>query len=292
MPQVSVAIISYQQRAFIGEALRSVVEQDYPNLQVVVSDDHSSDGTAEEIAKFVGRHPGRVVALLNDERVGMTRNSNRALRQCTGKYLCLLGGDDLFLPGKVSRQVAWFEEREARVLCGHEVEVFYEDGSPSHRFRQPLLSGAGPRDIIRHGTFAACSVMVRADRIPSHGFEESLSLVSDFFLWVEVLSSGGEFGYVPGTYAGYRRHSANLSGDGAAMSKDAERALGLIEHRYPQYADECRRARGRLVHYVLAKDHLAHGRRSAARRAFIEAIQTNPGSIGLWLAYIKTLVTA
>jgi glycosyltransferase involved in cell wall biosynthesis len=291
-PQVSVAIISYQQKAYIAEALQSVVDQDYPNLQIVVSDDHSTDGTAEEIAKFAERYPERVAALLNDENVGLTRNSNRALRSCTGKYVCFLGGDDLFLPGKVSRQVEWFEERSERALCGHQVEVFYDDGSPSHPYSRPMTSGTGAADLIRHGPFAACSTMVRIDKLPAHGFDERLSLVSDFLLWVEVLADGGEFGFVPGTYARYRRHGANISADIAAMAEDTSRALDLIEKRHPQYAKECKLARARKVDYPIGVQRLRDGQRMAARQAFLEAIRLDPAFPKPWVRLMQTIMPA
>jgi glycosyltransferase involved in cell wall biosynthesis len=289
-PQVSVAIISYQQRAYIGEALQSVVDQDYPNLQIVVSDDHSTDGTAEEIAKFAERYSDRIIALLNGDRVGMTRNSNRALSRCTGQYIALLGGDDVFLPGKVSRQVEWFEQGSDRVLCGHQVEVFYEDGSPSHPFQRQLRTGCGAADIIRHGSFAACSTMVRADKIPAHGFDEEVHLVSDFMLWVEVLADGGEFGYVPGTYARYRRHGTNVSANVPINVQDAARAIELIEQRYPQYSVDCRRARARLIDYPLGKHHLARGDKHAARAAFVDAINRQPWAAWAWAGLMKSLV--
>ena len=101
LPQVSVAVIAYQQVNYITEALQSLVDQDYPNLQIVVSDDGSTDGTAEEIARFAKLYPDKIVALIDHERLGITGNSNHALRACTGKYVCFLGGDDVFLPGKV-----------------------------------------------------------------------------------------------------------------------------------------------------------------------------------------------
>jgi glycosyltransferase involved in cell wall biosynthesis len=288
-PPVSVAIISYQQKPYIGKALQSVVDQDYQNLQIVVSDDHSTDGTADEIARYAKRYPDRVVALLNQERVGLTANSNRALRRCTGKYVCLLGGDDLFLPGKLRRQVAWFEESPKRVLCGHQVELFFEDGTPSFDYPRPLTSGKGAADLIRRGPYAACSTMVRSRNLPAGGFDEKIALVSDFLMWVEVLAQGGEFGFVPGTYARYRRHNSNVSADIEAMALDTERALELIERRYPQYAKECRIARARRVDYALGVQFLKNGNRKAARNAFMRTIRLDPTFAKAWVRAIQTI---
>lgn len=289
LPPVSVMILSYNQRNYIEAALESALSNGYPNLEVVVSDDASADGTREEIEAIAKQNPDKLVAILNSDRAGLTVNSNRALGECTGKYVCFLGGDDLFLPGKISAQVEWLEARPERVLCGHQVEVFYEDGSPSHAYARRLTAGSGAGDIIRHGPFAACSTMIRADKIPTHGFDDKLSLVGDFLLAVEVLADGGEFGFVPGTYARYRRHGSNVSGDIAAMAIDAQRALDLIEERYPQYAADCRRARARATD-SLGVQHLRDGHGKAAREAFVDAIRLDPFFAKPWVRLAQTLL--
>lgn len=288
-PRVSVLVVSYEQKAFIADALESVLDQDYSNLEIVVADDASTDGTADVIADYAARYPEVIKAVFSRRNLGLTRNCNAGLQHCTGKYIAFLGGDDLFLPGKISAQVAWFEQRPEGVLCGHQVEVFYESGAPPRPFG-PLRSGTGAGDIIRYGTFAACSTMVRADRIPAYGFDEQVELVSDLTLWVDVLADGGEFGYVPGTYARYRRHSANISADIPANVAQTARALDLIAERHPQYAEVCYRARGRLIHYPMGNYHLERGERKAARKEYLEALAVEPSSIGLWRALIKTVL--
>jgi glycosyltransferase involved in cell wall biosynthesis len=294
LPQVSIAMISYQQKEYIVEALQSVIEQDYPNLQIVVSDDHSTDGTAQLIAEFADRYPGRIIALLNDNRLGITKNSNRALERCTGDYIAFIGGDDVFLPGKISRQVAWFEERKERVLCGHQVEVFYESGARApHPFLRMMRvrRGKGAAGVIRRGAFAACSIMVRADKIPRHGFDENVPLVSDYVLWAEVLANGGEYGAIPGTYARYRRHGANVSGDVPRLVEDTVRALEIIQNRYPQYKDECQRARARFQYYAMGAYHLEEGRRRQACQAFLHAIRIEPTYPRPWIGLLKSLAS-
>lgn len=291
LPQVSVAMIAYQQVNFIGEALQSLVDQDYPNLQIVVSDDGSTDGTAEEIARFAKLYPDKIVALIDHERLGITGNSNHALRSCTGKYVCFLGGDDVFLPGKVSRQVEWFEERPERVLCGHQVEVFYQDGSRRpHLFQRMLRHGWGAAKAIRYGTFAACSVMVRADKIPPHGFEEQLPTVSDYMLWIEVLANGGEFGFIPGVWARYRRHDSNISSNIPLNVADIVLALQIIEERYPQYARECRQARARFLHCRMGTHFLQRRERAEARSEFLKALSVEPTYPRAWIGLVKSLV--
>src|SRR5438128_463489 len=86
-PLVSVIVPTYNQLDFIAEALDSVLEQDYENLQIVVGDDGSTDGTVEIIRQFAKRYPRRLIPLDGLPHLGITANCNRCLRACNGKYI-------------------------------------------------------------------------------------------------------------------------------------------------------------------------------------------------------------
>jgi glycosyltransferase involved in cell wall biosynthesis len=288
---VSVHIISYNQAQFIAETIESALAQEYDNLEIVVSDDASTDATPEIVADYAARHPGRVIALLNRDNVGITANSNRGLTACTGEFIAFMGGDDLLLPGKIEAQLAWFAGRPERVLCGHQVELFYDDGRrPPHRFQRRLRRGTGADKLIRYGAFAACSIMVRASALPPGGFDERVPVVSDYKLWADTLARGGEFGFIPGTYARYRRHSANVSSSHLRMAADAERALALIARTYPAYSRSCWHGAARFVHYPRGLRHLEEGRRGEARCEFLKAIRHEPLFPRSWQGLLRTLM--
>jgi glycosyltransferase involved in cell wall biosynthesis len=126
-PMVSVHVISYNQEKYVAEAIESAVNQDYPNLEVVVSDDASTDRTVSIIRDLESLHPGKIAALYNKTNVGVTSNSNRALSAFSGDFVAFLGGDDVLLPGKISAQVEWFRRdrslgvRRGIRLCGRGV---------------------------------------------------------------------------------------------------------------------------------------------------------------------------
>jgi len=261
-PLVSILIITFNQKEFIEEALLSALEQDYENLEVVVADDASTDGTAEVILSYAKKYKSRLVPVIGEDNLGITGNSNRGLRQCQGKYIAFQGGDDVLLSGKISAQVNWMEEDVQRVLCGHQVEVFYDDGSPSHLLLPSLPVGHGPHWLIENGVpYSATSIMVRSENIPEKGFDNRLPLVSDYMLWIDCLKNEtSQFGYVAGVYARYRRHSGNVTNEGARCYEDLCKTFAILEQDYPHYSASIKVGKKNQLDIERAKLLLAEGK--------------------------------
>jgi glycosyltransferase involved in cell wall biosynthesis len=276
-PLVSVAIITYNQVEFIAEAVRSAAEQDYDPLEVVVADDGSTDGTADVVLQLAEQYPKRVIPLVGGPNLGITGNSNRALAACRGKYVAFQGGDDVLLPRKISAQVEWLERDERRVLCGHDVEVF--DSATGERLflwseRFGLRRGKGAAPLVRRGVpFCATAVMVRGSAIPASGFDERLAVVSDWKLWIDCLASGGQFGYVDGVYARYRRHEGNITNAYHEVRQDDQFVtLALVESRYPHLVSSCRRGRAELLRSA-GTSAFRRGEIEFARAYFLHALR-------------------
>src|SRR2546421_9176058 len=100
-PLVSVSMVTYNHEKYVAEAIRSVLDQTFRDLEVVIVNDGSTDGTAARIAAF---DDPRVVAVHQDNR-GPSAATNRALAACRGKYVALFSGDDVCQPDRIRRQV-------------------------------------------------------------------------------------------------------------------------------------------------------------------------------------------
>lgn len=213
LPLVSVPIVTYNQAAFLREAIDSVLAQDYPNLEIVVADDGSPDGTPDLVREYARAHPGRFVLSLSPVNEGITRNQNRAMQTCTGKYVAWLAGDDLFLPGKISKQVAFMEANPDHAICYHDLDVFQsETGATIRRFSELDRPRTGDvRTLVRYGAFnGAVSNMVRRDAQPP-SFDPRIPIASDWLYFVDCLLGGGKIGYIPEVLGRYRRHDANVT---------------------------------------------------------------------------------
>lgn len=244
-PLVSVAVVTYNQRLFLEECIESVLAQDYPNIEIVVADDASTDGTAEMLRRYDAEYPGKFRLVLSDRNRGITPNSNAAHFACNGKYIAWMGGDDLMLPGKISTQVAFMESHPECSICYHDLDVFESESNRSIRLRshgqQPRCGDI--RTAIRYSTFnGACSTMVRRRDTPPHGFDSRLPVASDWLYWIETLAGGGRIEFIDSVLGRYRRHAGNVTRRAQAgfnqASLDHFTSCHIVYSKFPEYSQE------------------------------------------------------
>lgn len=233
-PKVSVMIITYNQEDLIAETIESVLAQDYKNLEIVVSDDASTDKTPEIVESFAARYPGKIIPVLNKFNLGITGNSNSAFFTCTGELIAVLGGDDLFLPGKISKQVKLFEDNDV-VLSYHQVEIFlHQTGKilfTTNTTRNEIINDA--YEIISKGGIpGASSVMVRRSACPEHGFDPQFPVVSDWIFYIEV-AMRGRIARLDGVFGRYRKHGKGASDRTYELLSESLQTLDVIQARYP-----------------------------------------------------------
>jgi len=282
-PPVSVLIPTFNQIAFVDEAIESAVTQDYEPLQVVIVDDGSTDGTAEAIRRWAARYPARVLAMTGLPHVGMAANWNRGLHACSGTYVAFSAGDDVYLPGKIAAQVGWLEADERRVACGHDCDVFDATGRTLHRAseRRRLRSGCGACGVVHAMPFPPLSMMLRRRAIPPYGYDERARSSADAKLLLDTLGRNGAYGVVPGVLARYRRHAGSVSSPANAAAFRAHYLDNLAYYRlvaaqYPELAERAERLRRRLL-WSIAAYHLRRGEREEALPFLSDALSRRCG---------------
>jgi glycosyltransferase involved in cell wall biosynthesis len=257
LPLVSVSLLTYNHQEFIHKAIESVLDQDYDNLEIVIVDDCSTDNNWKIIQDYENKFPAKIKAFRNTENLGVTGNSNEVLKHCTGKFIAFFSGDDLFLPGKISKQVAVMERDQSVVLCYHDVEVFNSEDNKTLRYWNQGSSACSPiygsaekvaKALTASGNsfMAAMSVMVQRKAIPLTGFDQRIPIGSDWFMSIEILSGAGRgmrVEYLPEVLARYRRHGSNITNASYGDIDDPMVTLAIAENRYPfliRSADNCR----------------------------------------------------
>lgn len=127
---VSVLVLTYNHVRYIRQALESILEQRTTFfIEILVGDDHSSDGTAELIAEFAGDK--RIHPVLRQRNVGATRNLYDLQQQARGKYIAYLEGDDYWCDSqKLQKQVNFLESHLEYIGCTHKCLIVDETGHP------------------------------------------------------------------------------------------------------------------------------------------------------------------
>jgi glycosyltransferase involved in cell wall biosynthesis len=249
-PKVSVLIPSYNQEAIIEQTVMSALTQNYDNLEVVVSDDASIDRTPQILKELQSKYPDRLKIFLHQTNFGVTKNHTRGLLECHGDFIAFQDGDDLFLPGKIKKQVKFMMEHPDCTISFHDVDVFNsETGGTLYLWSQRFgRREGGVYELVRYGNYlSSVSVMVRRVDLPNYGYDDRIRIGSDWMLWLEVLSRGkGKVMYLDDVLARYRRHTGNLTNVSGWKYEDQLITLALVETKWPHLLFAARMRRSEI----------------------------------------------
>jgi glycosyltransferase involved in cell wall biosynthesis len=271
---------AFNAEAFIAEAIESVLAQSFPDFELIISDDGSTDATRQIAGAFADRDPERIQVVSSELNQGKPFALNRALAVRRGELIAWLDGDDVMLPDKLARQVAALDSDAEAVGCTHDAEMFDSDsGRIIGRFSQvangaPLRSGAIEMWFDPTYKMLPSATMIRSLHCPPDGFNEQLSFTNDWLFDIEVFRAGRCIA-IDDVLVRYRRHADNFTTraelSGAAL-EEGLMTMAIVTARYPELA---RRARTMSTAILLGE-----ARRRATRRAWREAGRYAAASYG------------
>jgi glycosyltransferase involved in cell wall biosynthesis len=294
-PKVSVIVPIYNQASFIRETVDSVLAQDHPNVELVLSDDGSTDGTSEILRDYAEREPDRIKLVASERNTGIAGAFNRALDAHSGDFIAWLGGDDVMLPGKLTRQVATLAAHPEAIGCCHDAEVFdSESGKPYGRFTEVYNGRRGVRDggveLLLDPAYLMLpsTMMVRSAALGGLRFDERVRVSNDWLFDIELFQRGRIVG-LDDVLARYRRHSGNVTSQVSDTLEDALVVLAVAEARYPRLRRLVRTRRAGAFFGEASRRWRAGDRRSAVR--YMAAAAGGAGlvrSLGVALRLVRT----
>lgn len=227
-PKVSAIVPNYNHARFLPQRLDSILAQTYPNLDILVLDDGSTDGSREIIDDYRRRHPDRIRTLFNDERSGnVFRQWRKGLESVDGDLVWICESDDHCEPDFVEKLVPHFRDRSVHVAFGkiqfsdrdgafREGLDQYREGAEPGIWGEPLTRPA--REWFANG-FGVNNVIANVGgclwRRPSlseavWSEAQTFSVLGDWFLHAQV-AGGGQITWEPDAVAYFRQHGANKS---------------------------------------------------------------------------------
>ena len=211
-PKVSICIPTYNYRHYLPDALDSALIQDFTDIEVVVVDNCSDDGTPELVEAYC-RRDSRIVFHRNARNFGMTANFNRAMELARGKYIKFLCADDILAKECVSRMVAVLDNGPHVALVGCRRFVFdknkHTTGTLGYAGKNFSRSGQRViRDCYFKGNLIGepTAVLFRKADVVT-GFDENYYQALDMEMWFRLLEAG-EFVFLADILCGVREHES------------------------------------------------------------------------------------
>ena len=225
-PTVSVVLATFNYGRFLAESMRSVLDQTFEDLELVVVDDGSTDETAEVLKAF--GHDRRLTYVRQAHR-GPGAAFNRGLARARGRYVALHAADDAWLPTKLARQVAVLDSQPHVGLVYTDTFIVDADGQPLRRhFEKPPFSpvvGWVLPELLLSNFVPAPSVLLRAEALARVGLHyEHLEVCEDWDLWLRIAEHFA-FAYVDEPLVKVRRHGRNTHLWRLPMARDSLRVL-------------------------------------------------------------------
>lgn len=222
IPLITVGIVTYNSGEFILETLDSIKEQTYKNIELIVSDDCSTDDTVVKARKWMAENGNaftRCELITSPVNTGVSANSNRAYSKAKGEWYKLMDGDDMLMPNAISDYVSFVQAHpEVRLVFApaiHFVEHFNKEnpGEPdkiSGYYYQESMTAKKQANVIAKiflGSGPTCFVLKKAiDEIG--GFDERFPLLEDYPLLINLVCNGNKL-YLMGLPTVYKRIRSN-----------------------------------------------------------------------------------
>lgn len=213
--KVSVCMTAYNQEAFIRQAIEGVLSQrtDF-QLELVISDDCSSDATGDICAEYAWRFPEKIRYIRREKNLGMMANFVVTLDECNGKYIAVCEGDDYWVDNSKLQQQADLMEKHPDVsLCCHGHLTLKDDRKvSSESLDGPNVIFFDGNDYLRRPFSHTASFFFR-NALRPHPFPiwyRDLKLAGDHFL-VLFLSVNGRIAYINKILSAFRTHAASYS---------------------------------------------------------------------------------
>jgi glycosyltransferase involved in cell wall biosynthesis len=194
-PLVSIIIPAYNVAPYVGQAIDSALAQTYKNIEIIVVDDGSKDGTRSVLEPYIAK---KLITYIYQNNKGLAAARNTGIKNSHGEFIALLDSDDLFLPEKIEKQVGYLVADTPGILLNLK-ETYY---SGEYVFR----------GLLRRNFIIPLSVVFRKSEIDRVGlFNENFRRAEDWEYWLRLSYNGTQFCHLSEILAKCRLHAGSWS---------------------------------------------------------------------------------
>lgn len=183
IPLVSVVLPVYNAAPYLGKAIRSILNQTYRNLELIIIDDCSTDNSLEIINRF---QDTRIKLLKNDNNMAIAYSLNRGMKAAQGKYIARMDADDESLPKRLERQINFLESNSQIDICGSSIQIIGTRSRWSVKEDHKMIHAALLFDCpLFHPTVVFRTESFRAVNL-SYDEARGRQKVEDYALWINA----------------------------------------------------------------------------------------------------------
>ena len=314
-PSVSVIMAAYNCAPYINQAINSVLSQTWSDLEIIVVDDGSTDGSSD-ILEQLSREDNRIRVFhqTNSGRPSIARNS--ALKHARGRYICFLDADDFYENGRIELLLHELIKHQDWVAVFHDMKLLEEDGLTlvrTYLSDSNFVNNAAPWISHIGGVWFECrenfyhfmslkyaaihtsTILINSDKfcLSQILFNENFSICEDTDLWIR-LGMAGKLGYCDMTLSNYRQHPTSITQRQSLLLRETARFHEFNYTRLQQHLSNAELSTYRIkisnAWLYLGYDLFCQlNSMNDARIAYLQAFLWHP-SIKIFTAFLKTFI--
>ncbi|MFC5469713.1 glycosyltransferase [Cohnella suwonensis] len=240
----------YNNERFVGQAIESVLRQTYRELELIVVDDGSADGTLQEIESYreISEIPFKIIR--HEINQGVSAAKNSGIRQSQGEFLAFAASDDLQKPERIERTVEELIRHPDLDMVFFDCEMVDEENRPLQR-RKGYPEGMNAENalLFQLQRNHLWSGLVLLRKTPDIWFDTSLPNAVDYELFMRLLTHGYTLKILDESLMWYRVHQHNISGDGRVSKQSVKSILRRLDldHLLEEMAEQFTEAEAQVA---------------------------------------------
>jgi Predicted glycosyltransferases len=225
-PLVSIIVITYNSSKYVLETLESTKDQTYQNIELIVSDDCSTDNTVEICQKWINENKERFVRtelITIDSNTGIPANCNRGVKKASGDWFKLIAGDDILLHNCISDGVQFINQNtHTKIFASiaidlkkkYQIEKESDIIKSNCHFFSPFINSKHQLEILlnQNPIQAPATFISKLIYEINGGFDEKIWFMEDYPFWIKTVKNGVKIDFMPKTTVAYRLSDNSISG--------------------------------------------------------------------------------
>ena len=286
MPLVSVCMQTWNSERFVGEAIESVLGQDFEDLELIIVDGASTDATRQIIERYA-KQDRRIRVIFHERNLGISRACNDGIEAAKGKFIAQIDSDDVWVADKLTKQLAVLERDEDLIVWSEGEIIDHAGQSLGKSFSERLGNNASAKksgDLWQELLCSNCifhsTVIYKKQNLGDVRYDEGILVINDFKFFLE-LARQYQFYYIAEPLAKYRLHGGNtFASSGPEALKRRQIApkeyISIVEDAMRRYDDEITRETRAVIYGHIGLLYYVAGEKKKGLRFFLRAFMCNP----------------